>query len=79
MVNPITLPSSFRLYDDSDINTYLYMRGLGPDTTFGPTGFYPLDFFCSGIQLYVLLNHYPCFISILYLDLYVLGDESWIS
>ena len=26
-------------------------------------------------MLYVLLNPYPCFISLLYLDLYVLGDN----
>ena len=27
----------------------------------------------------VLLNHYLCFISFLYLDLYDLGDDAWIS
>ena len=31
-----------------------------------------LDFFCSGIQFYLLLTPYLCFISFLYLDLYVL-------
>ena len=36
-----------------------------------------LYFFCSGIQLYVLLS--PYFISFLYLDLYVLGDDASIS
>ena len=36
-----------------------------------------LDFFCSGIQFYVLL--YFCFISFLYLDLYVLGDDACIK
>ena len=44
-----------------------------------PTGDYLLDFFCSGIQFYVLLSPYLNFISFLYLDLYVLGDDSWIS
>ena len=39
---------------------------------------YLLDFFRSGIQFYVLLSPYLCFISFLYLDLYVLGDNSWI-
>ena len=34
-------------------------------------GFYLLDFFCSGIQFNLLLSPYPCFISLLYLDLYV--------
>ena len=40
---------------------------------------YLLNFFCSGIQFYVLLSPYLCFISFLYLDLYVLGDDAWIS
>ena len=44
-----------------------------------PTGVYLLDFFCSVIQLYLLLSPYLCFISFLYLDLYVLGDEALIS
>ena len=46
---------------------------------FGPTGVYLLDFFCSGIQFNLLLSPYPCFISLLYLDLYVLGDDALIS
>ena len=52
-----------------------------PDTlaVVRPTRVYLLDFFCSGIQLYVLLSPYLCFISFLYLDLYVLGDDAWIS
>ena len=33
-----------------------------------------LDLICSCIQFYVLLSPYLCFISFLYLDLYVLGD-----
>ena len=37
-----------------------------------------MDFFCSRIQFYVLLSPYLCFISFLYLDLYVLGDNVWI-
>ena len=41
--------------------------------------FYLLDFFCSGIQFNLLLSPYPCFISLLYLDLYVLGDDALIS
>ena len=43
------------------------------------TGVYMLDFFCSGIQFYLLLSPYLCFISLLYLDLYVLGDDALIS
>ena len=38
-----------------------------------------LDFFCSGIQFYLKLSPYLCFISLLYLDLYVLGDDALIS
>ena len=38
------------------------------------TGVYLLDFFCSGIQFYLLLSPYICFISFLYLNVYVLGD-----
>ena len=45
----------------------------------GPTGVYLLDFFCSGIQFYLLLSPYLCFICLLYLDLYVLGDDALIS
>ena len=44
-----------------------------------PTGVYLLDFFCSVIQFYLLLSPNLCFISLLYLDLYVLGDEALIS
>ena len=45
----------------------------------GPTGVYLLDFFCSGIQFNLLSSPYPCFISLLDLDLYVLGDDALIS
>ena len=45
----------------------------------GPTGVFLLDFFCSGIQFNLLLSPYPCFNSLLYLDLYVLGDDALIS
>ena len=45
----------------------------------GPTGVYLFDSFCSGIQFYLLLSPYLCFISLLYLDLYVLGDDALIS
>ena len=44
-----------------------------------PTRVYLLDFFCSGIQFYLLLSPSLCFISFLYLDLYVLGDDALIS
>ena len=45
----------------------------------GPTGVYLLDFFFIGIQFNLLLSPNPCFISLLYLDLYVLGDDALIS
>ena len=38
-----------------------------------------LDFFCSGIQFYLLSSPYLCIISFLYIDLYVLGDDALIS
>ena len=45
----------------------------------GPTGVYLFGLFCSGIQFYLLLSPYHCFISLLYLDLFVLGDDVLIS
>ena len=45
----------------------------------GPTGVYLFDLFCPGIQFYYLLSPYLCFISLFYLDLYVLGDDALIS
>ena len=45
----------------------------------GPMEDYLLDFFCSGIQFYLLLSPYLCFISLLYFDLYVLGGDALIS
>ena len=44
-----------------------------------PTGVNLLDFFCSYIQFHLLLSPYLCFISLLYLDLCVLGDGALIS
>ena len=72
----------FRLYDGSDLKTYLLMSWKGPDVLavfVGPNGDYLLDFFCSSIQFYLLLSRYLCFISLLYFDLYVLGDDALIS
>ena len=40
---------------------------------------YLLDFFCSGIQFYLKLSLFLCLVSLLYLDLYVLGDDALIS
>ena len=45
----------------------------------GPSRVYLVDLFCSGIQFYLLLSPCLCFISLLYLDLYVFGDDALIS
>ena len=45
----------------------------------GPARVYLFDFFCSGILFYLLLSPNLCFISLLYLDLYVLGDNPLIG
>ena len=76
---PLKLHASvldFRLYDSSDLKTYLQIRWLRPYVL---AVVRPMDFFCSDIQFYVLLSPYLFFYSFLYLDLYVLGDNSWIS
>ena len=67
--------------DSSDLTTYLLMRWKGPDAlaVVRPTRVYLLDFFCSAMKFYVLLSPYLCFTSFLYLDVYVLGDDAWIS
>ena len=72
--------SDFRLYDSSNSKTYLLMRWQGPDALAAvrPTRVYLLDFCCFCIQLYILLSYYLSFI-FLYLDLYVLGEDAWIS
>ena len=43
------------------------------------TGVYLLDFFCSGARFCLLLDPCLCFVSLLYLDLCVLGDDALIS
>ena len=45
----------------------------------GSTGVYLLDFFCFSIQFSLLFSPNLCFISLLYLDIYVLGDDALIS
>ena len=67
----ITTPVSL-LANEFDLRSVLYGQ-------VSLTGVYLLDFFCSGIQFYLLLSPYLCFISFLYLDLYVLGDDALIS
>ena len=71
----------YKCYDQllQSMAIYPNGRGLMLWLFVGPTGVYLLDFFCSGIQFNLLLSPYPCFISLLYLDLYVLGDDALIS
>ena len=45
----------------------------------GPTRVYLLDFFCFGIQFYLLLSPFICFISLFFIGLSVLGDDALIS
>ena len=47
----------------------------------GHTRVYLFDSVCSGIQFYLQLSPYLCFISFfyIYLDLYVPGDDALIS
>ena len=54
------------------------MRVLDPDVVcfVRPTCDLVLDFVYSGIQLYVLLSPYLCFISFLYLALNVFVDDA---
>ena len=57
------------------------MRWYGPDALavcWAHRGL-PVGFPCSRIQFDLLLSPYLCFISLLYLDLYVLGDNALIS
>ena len=43
----------------------------------GPTRVRLLDFFCYGIQIYLLLSPYFCLVSLLsYPDFYVLGNDA---
>ena len=52
--------SDLRLYDSSDLKTYLYMSGLGP-VVVSVAGVQLLDFYYSGIH--ILLSPHLCFIS----------------
>ena len=45
----------------------------------GPIGVYLMNFLRSGVQFYLLLSPYRCFIFFLYLDLHALGDDALIS
>ena len=76
---------SFLLLSRTNISSKTFLRSLWKVLKlcdffkFRITGVYLLDFFCSSIQFYLLLSPYRCFISFLYHDLYVLGDDALIS
>ena len=55
------------------------LKDLSIDEMVGDWCLGPPGFTCSGIQFYLLLRPYLCFISLLYLDLYVLRDDALIS
>ena len=76
-LNPITVKYfafrfnlNLRLYGGSDLKTYLWMRGLGP----------AVEFLVRSVVVELLNFRYSVvsifFISFLYLDLYVLGDDT---
>ena len=72
--------SDLGLYDGSDLETWLFVGWWGPDALAVcwahrglPVGFLLLQYSV------LLLSPYLCFISLLYLDLYVLGDDALIS
>ena len=44
-----------------------------------PARVYHLDFFFSSIQFYLLWSPFLCFVSLFYLDLYVLGDDALVG
>ena len=85
VVNPITVGNISFLFnctpvdwasDSMTVLTIDEMVGSDALAVVRPTRVYLLDFFCSGNQIYVLLSPYVCFISFLYLDFYVLGDDA---
>ena len=45
----------------------------------GPTGVYLLYFSCSGVRFCLLLDPCLSFVSLLYLDLYVLGEDALVG
>ena len=70
--------SDFRLYDSFNLRTYLLMRWKGPDALVVCQADQSLTVGFLLIQFYALSSPYLCFISFLYLDLHVLGDDALI-
>ena len=75
---PITA-AAYDIFCDNFPNFQKEIRYFKTLAVVRPTGVYLLDFFFFGIQFYLLLIPYLCFISFLYIDLYVLGDDALIS
>ena len=72
----------FGLCGGSGLGAYLlvgWFWGPGALAAVWPAWVCLLGFFCFSVQFYLLLSPYLCFISFLYLDLYVLGDDALIS
>ena len=68
---PVGRTSDSRMVPTSRLIYWWDGRGLMLWLSVGPTGVYLLYIFCSGVQFYLLLSPYLCFISLLYLDVYV--------
>ena len=93
MVNPITVGNFAFLFNFTPVGRTSYSMAVPTQRLIycwdamvlmlclfvGSTGVYLLDFFCSGIQFYLPLSPNLCFISLVYLDLYVLGDDALIN
>ena len=62
----------FRLYDGPDLKDSSIDEMVGAGCFGCCQAHWGLDFFDSCIQFYLLFGPYLCFISFLYLDLYVL-------
>ena len=72
--------SDIRLYDGSDLETHLLVGWWRPGVLAvcrAHRGL-PVGLFCSGVQFYLLLCLCLCFVSLLCLDLNVLGDDALI-
>ena len=57
-------------WDGGDLVLWLFV---------GPAGVCLLGFFCSSVRFGLMLSPCPCFVSLLCLGLYVLGDDALMS
>ena len=73
--------SDFRLYDSTDLKKLSIDEMVGPDALAvcrAHRGI-PVGFLLLRYSVLFTVSPYLCFISLLYLDLYVLGDDALIS